>query len=87
MALFMSRGRNETVPDQWQTQILLRILQRARVIYISEAPDTLIREMHMIPAGSIEEAMGLAGKLLQTETPTVTAIPDGIAVMVVENNA
>ena len=87
MALFMSRGRNETVPDQWQTQILLRILQRARVIYISEAPDALIREMHMIPAGSIEEAMGLAKQLLQTETPTVTAIPDGIAVMVVENNA
>ena len=81
--LFLSRGRNETVPDQWQTQIFLRVLQRAHVIYVSDAPDALIREMHMTPAGSIDEAMQLAKQLLKKDTPTVTAIPDGVAVMVV----
>lgn len=35
MAAFLARGRQETVPDQWQTQILLRILMNHTVIYIS----------------------------------------------------
>lgn len=79
----LDRGRGETLPDQWQTQILLRILERARVVYVSEAPDQMVRDMHMIPAHSLEEALATAKKLLGNETPTVTAIPDGIAVMVV----
>ena len=80
----LERGRGKTLPDQWQTQILLRILERARVIYVSEAPDETVRDMHMIPAHSIEEALAEAKNLLGNSAPTVTAIPDGIAVMVVE---
>jgi nickel-dependent lactate racemase len=82
MDVFLSRGRGETVPDQWQTQILLRVLMHASVIYVSEMEDSIVRDMHMIPAHSIEEAMALAKELLGIETPTVTAIPDGIAVIV-----
>ena len=84
MALFLSRGRNQTVPDQWQTQIFLRILQRATVVYVSDAPDEMIRAMHMLPAHSIAEAMALAKRLLGKPDPTVTAIPDGVSVMVTE---
>jgi len=83
MALFSSRGRNETVPDQWQTQIFLRILQKASVIYVSDAPDSMVKDLHMHPAHSIGEALTLAKKLLGNPTPTVTAIPDGVSVMVV----
>lgn len=82
-AAILARGRGETLPDQWQTQILLRILNRARVIYISDAPDDMVRNMHMTPAHSIGEALTLAKSLLDNPTPTITAIPDGIAVMVV----
>ncbi|MBO5746643.1 MAG: nickel-dependent lactate racemase [Clostridia bacterium] len=78
----MSRGRNETLPDQWMTQILTRILLRASVIYISDAPDNIIRDMHMIPAHSIDEAMKKAKEILGREDVTVTAIPDGVAVVV-----
>ena len=84
MAVFLSRGRNETQPDQWQTQIFLRVLQRATVIYISEAPDSMVRDLHMVPAHSIGEALSLAKQILKNPTPSVTAIPDGVAVMVVE---
>ena len=80
----LSRGRNETVPDQWQAQILLRILSRARVIFVSEAPDSMIRDMHMIPAHSIGEALAMAKEMLGNDAPTITAIPDGISVMVVD---
>ena len=83
MAQFLSRGRNETVPDQWQTQILLRILKRAAVILISDAPREMVEAMHMVPARDIGEAMAIARSILKKDDPTVTAIPDGVAVMVV----
>ncbi len=84
LALFLSRGRNETVPDQWQTQIFIRVLQRASIVYISEAPDEMVRGLHMIPAHSLEEAMGIADEILGRKDGTVTAIPDGVSVMVIE---
>ncbi|MBO5109592.1 MAG: nickel-dependent lactate racemase [Clostridia bacterium] len=82
MALFRSRARGETVPDQWQTQILLRILMHAHVIYVSEMDDETVRRMHMTPAHSIGEALAEAKRILKNPTPTVTAIPDGISVIV-----
>ncbi len=82
MQLFLARGRGETVPDQWQTQILLRILMHARVIYVSEMPDDLIEKMHMTPAHSLEEAVALAKKMLGKEKVKIAAIPDGVSVIV-----
>ncbi len=84
LATFLSRGRNETVPDQWQTQIFIRVLQRASVIYISEAPDEMVKGLHMIPAHSLEEAMQKAEEIVGKKDATVTAIPDGVSVMVIE---
>jgi len=82
MARFLARGRKETLPDQWQSQVLLRVLLHANVIYISDMPDDMVRQMHMTPAHSIEEAMALAKSILGKEDVKVTAIPDGIAVIV-----
>lgn len=83
MEVFLSRGRNQTVPDQWQAQILVRILQKASVIYVSNIPDETVEHMHMIPAHSIDEAMSKAKAILGKQTVSVTAIPDGISVVVV----
>lgn len=82
MDTFLKRSRNETVPDQWQTQILLRILMKTKVIYISNMPDDKVEEMHMIPAHSLEEAIGMAKTLLGREEVKITAIPDGVSVIV-----
>ena len=82
MDLFLSRGRNETVPDQWQTQIFIRVLQKAKVIFVSQVDEKTVEALHMIPAKSLEEAMEMAKKLTGKEEPTITAIPDGVAVMV-----
>jgi nickel-dependent lactate racemase len=82
MAAFLSRDRQETVPDQWQTQILLRVLMGAKVIYVSEMADEIIEKMHMIPAHSLEEAVARAKALVGTPNPRITAIPDGVSVMV-----
>jgi nickel-dependent lactate racemase len=85
MQAILERGRNETVPDQWQSQILLRILKRASVVYVSDAEDALIRDLHMIPAHSLAEAIATAKSILKNPSPSIVAIPDGIAVMVVNN--
>ncbi|MBQ8758345.1 MAG: nickel-dependent lactate racemase [Clostridia bacterium] len=82
MNVFMNRKRNETVPDQWQTQIMLRVLVRAKVIYISQMNDEMIEKLHMIPAHSIDEAIAKAKKILGKNDVTITAIPDGVSVVV-----
>ena len=82
MELFLKRTRNETVPDQWQTQIMLRILMRSTVIYISEMADDIVKKMHMVPAKSVEEAICKAKKILNKENATIVAIPDGVSIMV-----
>ncbi|MBE6872068.1 MAG: lactate racemization operon protein LarA, partial [Ruminococcaceae bacterium] len=83
MGIFLSRSRGETVPDQWQTQILIRILMKAKVIYISSLDKETVEKMHMIPASSLDEAMSMAKDIIGKESVTVTAIPDGVSVVVI----
>ncbi|MBQ4226713.1 MAG: nickel-dependent lactate racemase [Clostridia bacterium] len=78
----LSRGRNETRPDQWQAQIFIRVLQRARVVYLSDADDELVKSLHMIPAHSLPEALSLAEGLIGKKDASVTVIPDGVSVIV-----
>ena len=84
MQMFLSRDRSQTAPDQWQTQILLRILLSHTVIYVSEMPDEVIAKMNMIPAHSIGEAISRAKEIIGKEEAKIVAIPDGIGVMVVK---
>ena len=69
-------------PDQWQSQILIRILMYAKVVYVSEIPDDIIEKMHMTPAHSIEDAIRKAKRILGKEDIKITAIPDGVSVIV-----
>lgn len=81
MESILRRPRSETRPDQWQAQIMIRILQRASVIYISDAPDELVASLHMTPAHSVTEALQLAEDILGYPG-RVTVIPDGVGVIV-----
>jgi nickel-dependent lactate racemase len=80
---FFKTPKDETRIDQWESQIFARILKHASVVYISEAPDDMIRDMHMIPAHSIKEAMDIAEEKLNNPNASITAIPDGIGVIVI----
>lgn len=82
MAQFLARSRSQTVPDQWQTQIFLRILAKATVIYVSQLAPSLVESLHMVPAADLAQAMELAKAILKNPAPTVTAIPDGVSVVV-----
>lgn len=79
----------DTIIDQWQSQIFARVLLKASVIYISEVPDEMIKEFHMIPAHSIEEAVVLADRILAEQgicDGKILAIPDGVSVIAKEMN-
>lgn len=81
MAEFLKTPKEETIADQWQSQIFARVLMRARVIFISEVDDQTVRDLHMIPAKTLEEAMQIADELTAKDA-SVTVIPDGVAVIV-----
>ena len=81
---FMARPAAETIPDQWQSQIFARVLEKARVIYVSEAPDAMVKELHMTPAHSIGEALQMADAMLGRTDGTITVIPDGVSVVVTQ---
>ena len=84
MRTFLSRRPEETVVDQWQAQILARILLKARVVFVSSCDDQLVRDMHMIPAHGAAEAMEIATALAGGPGSTVAVVPDGVSVIVSE---
>lgn len=47
----LSRGRHETIPDQWESQVLARILIHHTVM-ISDLDEVLIKDMHMQKAAT-----------------------------------
>ena len=79
---FISTPADQTIPDQWQSQIFARVLKRAHVIYVSEAPSQMVRDLHMIPASTLEEALQKADSILGKKDAGVTVIPDGVSVIV-----
>lgn len=83
MATFMATPKDQTRIDQWQSQIFARLLMRATVIYISDAPDEMVSDLHMVPAHSLEEAMKKAEEIVGNPNASVCAIPDGVSVIVI----
>ena len=83
-AKFAATPKEDTIIDQWQSQIFARVLQHAKVIYVSEACDEIVRDLHMTPAKTLDEAVRLAEDFLDNPQASITAITDGVAVMVAQ---
>lgn len=76
--------RDETLPDQWTSQILARILANHHVILVSDLVDAeLVQSMHMELAASFTEALHRAFAIMG-EAAKITVIPDGLSVIVDE---
>jgi len=84
MQSFLDTPPLETKIDQWQSQIFARVLLRAKVIFVSSCSEEMIRDMKMIPAKNINEALDKARKLLNKENIKIAVIPDGVSVIVGE---
>lgn len=74
--------RNETIPDQWEFQILARILCNYTVIMVTDMCDPdMIKSMHMKHANTFEEALEMAYKI-KGQDAEVVVIPNGVGVVV-----
>ena len=82
MKTFMDRKPEETIIDQWQSQIFARVMLKARIVFVSSCDDKLVEELHMIPAHTMEEALEKAKAMVDKEDYKVTVIPDGVSVIV-----
>lgn len=72
----------ETIADQWEIQILARILVRHKVIFVTDPENKqLIEDMHMTYAESLEEALAMAREI-KGEDAKIAFVPDGVSVIV-----
>ena len=73
--------QSQTIPDQWQSQILARVLMNHSVIIMTrpEMKHT-VEEMKMRYASTIEDALAQA-KAICGAGATITVIPDGVSVI------
>ena len=78
----MTIPQNQTQPDQWEYQILARILSKHTVLYVTrpEMKD-IVTEMKMTYAPDLDTAVKMA-KEIKGENASFTVIPNGIAVIV-----
>lgn len=74
--------RLETVPEQWTSQILARILVHHKVILVSDLVyPSLVSGLHMELAKTVDEALERAYQLCGKQA-RVAIIPDGLSVIV-----
>jgi len=74
--------RGATIPDQWEYQILARILSRRKVIVVTtHCNHELLREMKLEAASSIEAALDLARRMIGQSKAKIAVIPDGVSVI------
>lgn len=72
----------QTLPDQWEYQILARILNRFTVIFVAQqSAKQIITDMKMLYAGTVDEALEIALRLKGTNAG-ITVIPDGVGIIV-----
>ena len=71
---------SDTEFDQWEAQILARILTKANVIIVTDKCDPkIITDMHIMHAYTLDEAINKAYSLVGKEK--IIVIPDGISVI------
>ena len=84
LAEVLGRPRNATVPDQWQYQILARILKDFKVImYAPECPREMLTAMKLDVAATPEEALEKAFARCGRDAK-VAVIPEGVSVIPVK---
>ena len=73
--------RTATRPDQWEFQILARILARHTVILVSRDCDhAMLRAMHLQTASTLQEALARAD-VIAGAGARIAVIPDGVSVI------
>lgn len=82
MDKIMAIEPEQTIADQWEAQILARVLLKHTVIMVSDECDPkLITDMQMKVAKTLPEAIAMAERIAGADA-RYTVIPDGVSVIV-----
>lgn len=74
----------KTIPEQWCTQVCVRVLRKHPVILVTTfLSHDEVRKANMIPASTPDEALEIAYRL-KGEQARVVVIPDGVSVLTVK---
>lgn len=74
--------RDKTQPDQWEFQILARVLSKHTVIMVTTDCDhSMLEKMHIRAASTLDEALSLARSITGSDSK-IAVIPDGVSVIV-----
>ena len=74
--------QDQTIADQWESQILARFMMKHHVIFVSRPEmEQTLREMKLDYAPTLEAALAKA-KAIRGHDASITLIPNGISVMV-----
>lgn len=77
-------AQDKTLPDQWEAQILARVLTKATVILVTNRCDPeIVCGMHLQQAPDIKTATKMADAIVGKEADIIV-IPDGVQVIVTE---
>ncbi len=72
----------DTIADQWESQILARILCRHEVLYVADpSAKQILEDMHIEYVPTVEEALRIALER-KGKNAKVAVIPDGVSVIV-----
>jgi len=82
LAQIQATPKENTVPDQWESQILSRILSKFHVVLVSESDPALVKAMKMHPAKDLQDALRIAEDLLGRQG-MITIIPEGISTIII----
>ena len=81
LAKIEATPKKDTVPDQWESQILARILSKYHVVLVSHADPDLVSAMKMHPAENVSQALEIADGLLGRKG-SIAVIPEGISTII-----
>lgn len=82
MDKIMAIEPQETLPDQWEAQILARLLIDYTVIMVTDQCDhAMIKNMKMKVAKTLPEALHMAEEIVGKDA-RITVVPDGVSVIV-----
>jgi len=83
MDKIMKIDKECTIPDQWATQIMARILLKHTVFFVTDQCDQhqIIKDMGFRAVCTFDEAFAAAEEIVGNQS-SITVIPDGVAVIV-----
>ena len=81
MGAILEKAPEDTMADQWQAQVMARVMQKATVILVTDQCDpVLIEDFGLLHAANLQSALALADQRMGRES-SVLLLPNGVEII------